>query len=260
MTERRTMTLTPGTEIEPVEAEIVHDDDRRPPALVNLFGSTDPDLVLAEAAKVAAALEKVIRAQKLYVTIRGRDHVRVEGWTLLGTMLGVFPVLAWTRPLADGWEARVEAKTMGGQVVGAAESECLRSETRWRNADDYALRSMAATRATSKALRQPLGFIMPLAHFAETPLEEIPPDEPPPATPDSGGKIPPSIKPDPEQWQLIRELLAELQERAPDEDWPAKARGLTGVPAELMTRTLAAGLIRSLEKFVSVARAAGQDP
>jgi hypothetical protein len=94
-------------------------------------------------------------------------------------MLGVFPVLAWTHKLDDGWEARVEAKTRDGAVVGAAESECLRSERKWANREDYAVRSMAATRATSKALRQPLGFVMTLAGFEATPAEEIPADERP---------------------------------------------------------------------------------
>jgi hypothetical protein len=37
---------------------------------------------------------------------------------------------------------------------------------------------MAQTRATSKALRQPLGFVMQLAGFNPTPAEEMPRDEP----------------------------------------------------------------------------------
>jgi hypothetical protein len=77
-------------------------------------------------------------------------------------MLGVFPVCVWTRPLERdgqqfGWEARVEARTRSGELVGAAESQCTRDENTWAKRDDYALRSMAQTRATSKALRQPLG-------------------------------------------------------------------------------------------------------
>jgi hypothetical protein len=89
-------------------------------------------------------------------------------------MLGVFPVCVWTRQMEDGWEARVEARTRAGEIVGAAEAECLRSEKTWANRDDYALRSMAQTRATSKALRQPLGFVMQLAGFNPTPAEEMP--------------------------------------------------------------------------------------
>ena len=130
--------------------------------------------MIARAVKVADALERVIREKKLIAKIRQNEHVLVEGWTLLGSMLGVFPVLVWTRPLDDGWEARVEARTLDGRVVGAAESECLRSESKWAKAEDYAIRSMAATRATSKALRQPLGFVMTMAGFETTPAEEMP--------------------------------------------------------------------------------------
>jgi hypothetical protein len=48
-------------------------------------------------------------------------------------MLGVFPVCVWTRPLERdgqqfGWEARVEARTRSGELVGAAESQCTRDE------------------------------------------------------------------------------------------------------------------------------------
>jgi hypothetical protein len=37
-------------------------------------------------------------------------------------------------------------------------------EAKWRGADEYAIRS-AATRATTNALRFPLGFILELAGF-----------------------------------------------------------------------------------------------
>lgn len=139
-----------------------------------LFGTDDPEQVVASATKAAKALAKVVTGQKLAVKIQGREHVRVEGWTLLGSMLGVFPVVAWTKKLENGWEARVEARTRAGDVVGAAEAECLRSEKTWASRDDYALRSMAQTRATSKALRAPLGFVMQLAGFDATPAEEMP--------------------------------------------------------------------------------------
>jgi hypothetical protein len=38
---------------------------------------------------------------------------------------------------------------------------------------------MSQTRATSKVLRQPLGFVMHLAGFDATPAEEMPADETP---------------------------------------------------------------------------------
>jgi hypothetical protein len=161
------------------EAEIIHDaevigTELEPVTHGNLFRTEDPVEIIGKATAVAAALAEVLRNQKLTSDIKGKPHVRVEGWTLLGTMLGVFPVVEWTRQLPDGWEARVEARTLAGQVVGAAEAECLRTESMWKNRDDYALRSMAQTRATSKALRGPLGFVVTLAGYEATPAEEMP--------------------------------------------------------------------------------------
>jgi hypothetical protein len=150
-----------------------------------LFGTDNPAEALAQMTAVAATLADVVRSQHLVVRIQQSEHVRVEGWTFLGSLLGVFPVVMWTHPLhaldeggptrpVIGWEARVEARTRSGEVVGAAESECLRSERSWAARDDYALRSMAQTRAVSKALRLPLGFVMQLAGFNPTPAEEMP--------------------------------------------------------------------------------------
>lgn len=170
---------------ETIDAEIVDEmapgqalvvSHGHPPAPVTLFGTDDPAGVVRRATEAAKPLADVVRKQKLATNIHGREHVRVEGWTLLGSMLGVFPVCTWTRKLEDGWEARVEARTRDGSIVGAAEAECLRSESTWKSRDDYALRSMAQTRATSKALRQPLGFVMQLAGFDPTPAEEMPRD------------------------------------------------------------------------------------
>ena len=158
---------------------------------VTLYGTSDPNAIVQKATAQANALAKVIKDKHLYATISGRDHVTVEGWTLLGSMLGVFPVVEWTRPMerdgkVTGWEARVEARTSAGAIVGAAEAMCSRSEKSWSNRDDYALRSMAQTRATSKAMRLPLSFVMTLAGFDATPMEEMPPAQPRAAT----GKYP----------------------------------------------------------------------
>jgi hypothetical protein len=153
---------------------------RDEPAGAQLAPIGDPRAHVAAYTAVADELANIVRVKKLATSISGRDHVRVEGWTLLGSMLGVFPVTVWTREMRDddgtqrGWEARVEARTRDGSIVGAAEAECMRSEKTWRSREDYALRSMAQTRATSKALRQPLGFVMTLAGFDPTPAEEMP--------------------------------------------------------------------------------------
>ena len=149
-----------------------------PRAPMTLFGTDDPAAVVDRASTVATALASVIKERKLSSKISGKDHVNVEGWTLLGSMLGVFAEVEWSRPLDNGWEARAVARTLNGNVVGAAEAMCTTGEYRWGKADPYAVRSMAQTRAVSKALRLPLGFIMHLAGYSATPAEELPDDQP----------------------------------------------------------------------------------
>lgn len=194
----------PALELEAVE---VGAELELAPQQVTLFRTDDPDEVVARATKTANTLANVIREQKLSTNIKGREHVRVEGWSLLGTMLGVFPVCTETRKTEDGWIARVEARTLSGAVVGAAEAICSRSENTWKNRDDYALCSMAQTRATSKALRQPLGFVMTLAGFAETPAEEMPREERPANEPRASQ----------DQRDQLDAILKRLNELAPKE-------------------------------------------
>lgn len=188
------MTITQETvdAIVAKETAMVLPVQETPPAL---FGTTEPTEIVSKARDVANALKDVLKQQGLITNIQGKEYVQVGGWTLLGSMLGVFPVMEWCRKLDNGWEARVEAKTLSGAVVGAAEAECTRDEKMWANRDDYALRSMAQTRATSKALRMPLGFVVTLAGFNATPAEEMTFDQPvrttvpqikPPSCPDHG--------------------------------------------------------------------------
>lgn len=175
-----------GTDLEPVPAAA-------PPS--TLFGTDDPSEVIVRAGKVAASLKSVLTAQHMVQRIQGKEYVKVEGWQTLGSMLGVVPVVVWTRPVDGGWEARVEARTADGRVVGAAESMCVEAEGgNWgAKATSNARRSMAQTRAVSKALRGPLGFVVTLAGYQATPAEEMPRDEPvqPAAPADTSPVIPP---------------------------------------------------------------------
>ena len=239
----------PAVEVVDVDATELdfYEPQTMPPGL---FGSSDPDQVVARAVKVADALERVIRDKKLITKIRSKEHVLVEGWTLLGSMLGVFPVLVWTRQLEDGWEARVEARTLDGRIVGAAESECLRSESKWAKSEDYAIRSMAATRATSKALRQPLGFVMTMAGFDTTPADEMPAVSPAPAT----RPVDP-VGATSTQFDEIAALLRTLRETQPDIDWRRRAQELASAPARMLTRSSAEMLIEKLRTQLEEAAA-----
>lgn len=155
------------TEVDVLTGELVPSESR------TLFRTDDPSQVLAAAREVAEALKGALDEGGMVQRIRDNEHVKIDGWQTLGSMLGVSAHTVWSRPIENGWEAKAEARTLDGRAVGAAEAMCTRSERTWASRDDYALRSMAQTRAMSKALRGPLGFIITLAGKSTTPAEEV---------------------------------------------------------------------------------------
>jgi hypothetical protein len=228
-----------------------------------LFASPEPEAIVAQASAMATALARVIDSRGLAVAIHGRRHVRVEGWTLLGAMLGVFPVCIWSRPLADGgWEARVEARTLAGALVGAAEAQCTRDEEGWRDRPAFALRSMAQTRATSKALRLPLGFVMSLAGYDATPAEEM--DgvwEAPVAAPAAGGgggARPGTLAATEAQLKAVRAIARQAQ--VDEAGIEARCQELFGAPLAALSRRQASELIDALKAGAVAAATRGSGP
>lgn len=147
-------------------------------ALPSLFGSDNPAVAFKRMQEIANVITSPIREHHMYADIGEKQHLTVEAWQLIGGLVGVSARNVWSRPIttadgARGWEAREEAVTMDGRAVGSAESMCLRTESQWDEADDYAIRSMAQTRAQSKALSRALRFIAILAGFSGTPAEEM---------------------------------------------------------------------------------------
>jgi hypothetical protein len=242
---------------EPLEGELVTSNPGTElvPHAGTLFGTSDPRIALERMADIATALVDVIDTKKLYATINGRKHITVEGWTTLGGMLGVVPIVTGTRAndTGDGIVATVEARTLDGRIVGAAEGECSRAESKWKSRDPYAIRSMAQTRAISRALRAPLGQIIVLAGYEATPAEEIPAAAPvETAELIDRGPLPPRVRPSTEQTARVLELLAELAAKDPATDWPAHAREIADVPNwDLVTAIMADQVIRGLEEIAA---------
>lgn len=167
--------------IDATVVEVGSDLATRPAPPASLFHTDNPVEVIDRASEVANALARVIGQQRMFTAIRGKNHVTIEGWQTLGSMLGVTAVVVSTRELADGdWEARAEARTLDGRVVGAADAMCCKAEGgNWGpKATSNARRAMAQTRAMSRALRGPLGFVVTLAGYATTAAEEMPADKP----------------------------------------------------------------------------------
>ena len=71
-----------------------------------------------------------------------------------------------------GWEARVEVYK-DGALAAAGEGMVSRTEESWRDSDDQAVRSMAQTRAASKAIATAARWIPALAGYAGTPASEV---------------------------------------------------------------------------------------
>jgi hypothetical protein len=175
----------PSTDIVPVPEE-------HPGGTLTLFGTSDPNEVIQMAGKVATGLKDVLVKQRLTQRIGSSDHVKVEGWQTLGSMVGCFPVkegeveeIPWPSSIPTalqqakqdgkcfGFRASYRVQTLSGAVVGGGEADCRRTESKWKDRDDYALKSMAQTRAQAKALKAPLGFIVTMAGYEATPAEEM---------------------------------------------------------------------------------------
>jgi hypothetical protein len=147
--------------------------EQQQPVHANLFHTDDPIKVLEKASVVAKALVHLSDKQGLIANVKGKKYPQVEAWQTMGAMLSLSTVTEWTKPIDGGWEARVVLHNRHGQVIGAAEAQCTKFEQSKGNWADYALRSMAQTRATSKAYRSNLAFVMVLAGYEPTPAEEM---------------------------------------------------------------------------------------
>lgn len=166
------MTDYPGTSLVPV-AEVA------PRVELGVIRADSPAQLVRVATEAADALAGLIKAKKLFSNIQGKEYVKVEGWTTLATMMGCLPrEVSVTRDEQGTYTATVELVRMSdGAVLTRASAECGMDEKTWASRADYARRSMAATRATSKACRLAFSWVMVLAEYKATPSEEIPESE-----------------------------------------------------------------------------------
>jgi hypothetical protein len=138
---------------------------------------------IEQARTVARELARVVEECGLYVVLRGgQRHVKVEGWLTLGAMLGLTAREVSCTESDGVYTAVVEVVNSRGHVLARASAECgapdeldRHGQPVWANRPRYARRGMAVTRATSRALRMALGWIMPLAGYSGTPAEDVEP-------------------------------------------------------------------------------------
>jgi hypothetical protein len=139
---------------------------------------------LAEAQAKAQSLKAMISANKWSVDIRGSEHIRVEAWITLASGYGcTAQIVEGSVRRLEGYDSAFEARAevlrstpTGTVVIGAAEAECgTEGDGIWEHDQAaYAVRSMAQTRAISKAISSVFRWVVVLAGYSGTPFEDMP--------------------------------------------------------------------------------------
>ena len=155
-------------EVRPVQSNV---DNHRA-----LF-SHDPEKAYREAQQLVNVVASRCAGPGYLVNIRGKQYPKIEWWTSVSASLGLFPQVLYSKRLDRDSEIAYEAKVevhRNGQIIASGEAMCSNREERWRNADEYAIKSMSITRASGKAYRIPLSFLAVMAGLEVTPAEEMP--------------------------------------------------------------------------------------
>lgn len=104
----------------------------------------------------------------------------VEAWQFTGALLGLFPRLISLKDEGNNstglykYRAEIDiVESATGRVICSGVAVCSNQEKSKQYFDEYAIASMAQTRATGKAFRLCLGWIMKAAGFESTPAEDM---------------------------------------------------------------------------------------
>jgi len=126
---------------------------------------------------VADELARFIKERHLATTIQGREYVNVDGWQYAGSRLGIVPIVEKPiRIVGAQNEIKYECSVslyLGDKKVGYGYAICSNAEPIKRSFAEYAIVSMAQTRAIGKAYRNLLAWTIKAAGFETTPAEEM---------------------------------------------------------------------------------------
>ena len=169
----------------------------------------------------AKDLMKIVKEQKLSRNFGGKkDHLYYEAWNTIAEFYGYALGAEDSQPIG---EASEKGQYMGftakgyvrrksdGMILATAESSCMRDEANWKNKANYQLRSMAQTRAASKAARMLLSWVVVLAGYHPTPAEEM----------DGVREVAAEVVDEPEEETIIKAEFA-VKNRIKEKGWDAK--------------------------------------
>lgn len=131
-----------------------------------------------EALQVASTLQTFVTERKLTANIQGKNYPLVEAWQFAGSQLGLIPIVKEVKNLSSQEELKYEAfvevvRLTDGLVMSRGYAVCSNKEHSKKRFDEYAIASMAQTRAVGKAYRNILAWLMKAAGFEATPAEEM---------------------------------------------------------------------------------------
>jgi len=136
---------------------------------------SDPAEVVARGNSTAKACKAIILQNTML--LQGKRWIKAEGWQALAAACGYSPRIDVVEELANGDIRAVCSliRLSDGEVVASAEGYIGTDEPTWKSRLRYAKRAMAQTRATSRACRSALAWIIPLldAGLETTPAEEV---------------------------------------------------------------------------------------
>ena len=127
--------------------------------------------------KFATNLKDLIVQNKLFTQIKGKNYVNVEGWQIAGAFTGTFPIVENVENLSEGdsykYRAEVSLRDKDNNKVGYGVAICTNKEPGKTGFEEYAVASMAQTRAVGKAYRMKIGWLLKVAGYETTPAEEM---------------------------------------------------------------------------------------
>ena len=153
--------------------------EKKPTKQLEVKGSVYNTEVATQGIALGKMMKKIITENNYFTVISGKNYVNVEGWTIAGAFAGLNCIIEEVKDLSSlqekeiKWSAKAVIYNRKGQAVGVGYAVCSNKEAKKKSFDEYAVLSMAQTRAIGKAYRNKIGWIMKLAGYDTTPAEEM---------------------------------------------------------------------------------------
>jgi hypothetical protein len=134
-----------------------------------------PSWQISRANEVASATAQIVKART--IKLGKEQYLKNDGWLSLAVAHGCVASARDVQKIEGGFRAIGEVKRIdNGVVIATAEGFCGDDEPNWAKKPEYARRSMAQTRATSKACKTAFAHCLLLIDptISTTPADEVP--------------------------------------------------------------------------------------